>query len=116
MAVVAMRNGAVDFIEKPFDKENLVERVRRSLDAVSPTAAPRVAYPSPDSATRLSTLTVREREVYDEMITGKTSKLIARDLGGSFRTIEIHRARVMAKMAASTLAELVRMSFDAEPL
>jgi FixJ family two-component response regulator len=69
---------------------------------------------SDDYARRLQTLTRRESEVAEHMIAGKTSKMIARELGGSFRTVEIHRTRVMAKMAAPTLADLVRMAFAAE--
>ena len=112
-AVVAMRNGAVDFLEKPFHADILIDRVRHAL--ALDAKAPYVARASGnDYARRLHTLTVREREVMDLMITGKTSKMIAQDLGGSFRTIEIHRTRVMSKMAAASLADLVRMAFDAE--
>ena len=107
MAVAAMRNGAVDFLEKPFDKALLIGRVREALtqDAFSTT---RRCNPHSDHARRLETLTTREREVVDLMIMGKTSKMMARELGGSFRTIEIHRGRIMGKMAAATLADLVR--------
>jgi two-component system, LuxR family, response regulator FixJ len=117
MAVEAMRNGAADFLEKPFDGLVLVERVRRSLDAFlrgaegSATASDSAA----ESTARLRTLTTREREVHDWMILGKSSKEIAIELGGSFRTIETHRARVMSKMSAANLAELVRMSFYLGP-
>ncbi len=107
MAVAAMHNGAVDFLEKPFDNAQLVGRIR---EAFLPVAAPR-----PESSVdqeyvrRRATLTPREREVMDEVVTGKTNKVIARDLGASHRTIEIHRSRVMEKMEAKTLADLVRM-------
>jgi two-component system response regulator FixJ len=70
----------------------------------------------PDYPRRKATLTPRELEVMEEVITGKTNKVVARDLGASFRTIEIHRARVMSKMGASTLADLVRMVLASEPV
>ncbi len=114
MAVDAMRNGAVDFLEKPFDSAVLVERIQRALAGGSAAPTPLAPHPNPGHALRLATLTPREREVFDSMITGKTSKMIARDLGGSFRTIEIHRTRVMSKMAAASLADLVRMTFEVD--
>ena len=108
IAVTAMRNGAVDFIEKPFDVETLLDRVRRTLARFEKPAEEHFdGY-----ALRLASLTPREREVLDAMVTGRTSKEIARDLGGSFRTIETHRARVMAKMDAASLADLVRQSIE----
>jgi two-component system, LuxR family, response regulator FixJ len=110
IAVEAMRNGAVDFLEKPFDMALLISRVRRTLGRRDKTT--RFA-PDRDFARLLENLTPREREVLDLMVTGKTSKRIARDLGGSFRTIEIHRARVMTKMGAANLADLVRMHIGA---
>lgn len=114
MAVEAMRNGAVDFLEKPFDRAVLVERIQRALAGASAAPTPMAAHSNPGHTLRLATLTPREREVFDSMITGKTSKMIARDLGGSFRTIEIHRTRVMSKMAAASLADLVRMTFEVD--
>ncbi len=109
MAVAAMRNGAADFIEKPFHNAALVERVRQSF---LPLGTRSDAMPSGDLAIRLDSLTPREREVLDLMVTGATSKRMARALGGSFRTIETHRGRVMAKMAARSLADLVRMNLE----
>jgi FixJ family two-component response regulator len=116
MAVEAMRNGAVDFVEKPFKNDDLVRRVRRAL-ALGDQAAPHPVAPAPPNEAfmrRLGALTARERQVYDCMIAGKTSKLIARELGGSFRTVEIHRGRVMEKMEAAHLADLVRMAFQVD--
>jgi two-component system, LuxR family, response regulator FixJ len=112
-AVAAMRGGAVDFMEKSFDSAVLVYRVRRAFAniAMPPPQAARQGLP--DYVRRLATLTPRERKVHDVMIGGKTSKAIARELGGSSRTVEIHRARIMSKMAAPHLALLVRMTFDA---
>lgn len=112
MAVTAMRNGAADFIEKPFDGAALVERVRRAARRPAEPGV-RAAVPAdPQVRARFETLTPREREVFDLLVTGMSSKLIARELGGSFRTIEIHRAQVMRKMAARNLPELVRMSIE----
>jgi FixJ family two-component response regulator len=114
MAVEAMRNGAVDFLEKPFDNDELVTRVRRVMaQCAQPETLPGRKTDN-DTARRLRTLTAREREVYDCMIVGKTSKVIAVELGGSFRTVEIHRGRVMGKMGATHLADLVRMAFEIE--
>jgi FixJ family two-component response regulator len=112
MAVEAMHDGAVDFLEKPFDNAQLVDRVRRAFMLPIAHAAP----VDPDYPRRKATLTPRELEVMEEVITGKTNKVVARDLGASFRTIEIHRARVMSKMGASTLADLVRMVLASEPV
>jgi FixJ family two-component response regulator len=114
IAVEAMRDGAADFVEKPFDNAQLVERVRNASRAgVSAGGQERDAT---RYAEHRATLTPREREVLDEMITGKTSKQIGRILGVSHRTIEIHRAHVMDKMAVATLANLVRMALLADPL
>jgi FixJ family two-component response regulator len=109
-AVEAMHDGAVDFLEKPFDNAQLVDRVRRAFLLPIAHSTPL----DPDYARRKATLTPRELEVMKEVITGKTNKVVARDLGASFRTIEIHRARVMTKMGASTLADLVRMVLASE--
>ncbi len=114
MAVAAMRDGAADFLEKPFENEDLIERVQRAFSRIAARAVPAAGDARPDYLSRRDTLTRRERQVNDLMLTGKTSKVIARELGGSFRTIEIHRASVMSKMAAANLAELVRMSFVVE--
>jgi FixJ family two-component response regulator len=112
-AVAAMRNGAADFLEKPFQSSELVARVRQAYRRhevpVIPTAVTTMSE-------LVNSLTPREREVLDLLITGATSKLMAKSLGGSFRTIETHRGRVMAKMGANCLAELVRMCMDLPPL
>jgi FixJ family two-component response regulator len=110
MAVAAMRDGAVDFLEKPFNTDTLIDRVRQTLARLDATAAPATER---EYARRFATLTQREREVHDLMVTGQTSKVIAREIGGSFRTIEIHRVRIMVKMAAASLADLVRMKIEA---
>jgi two-component system, LuxR family, response regulator FixJ len=107
IAVAAMREGAVDFVEKPFDNDDLVARVRHAIDQQSrqqPADAERH-----EVQRRLDSLTARECGVLELVVTGKTSKEIARSLGASHRTIEIHRRHIMDKMAAPTLADLVRM-------
>jgi FixJ family two-component response regulator len=112
MAVEAMHDGAIDFLEKPFDNAELVDRVRRAW--ARPVVHAHTANFDPDFARRKASLTPRELEVMEEVITGKTNKVVARDLGASFRTIEIHRARVMIKMQADTLADLVRMALESD--
>lgn len=116
MAVTAMRNGAADFIEKPFQAALLIERVRRAVARHEDSVARSERAADPQVQAHFATLTVREREVFELLITGMSSKHIARALGGSFRTIEIHRAQVMRKMAARHLPELVRMSIESMPL
>ena len=112
MAVTAMRNGAADFIEKPFEGASLIERVRQAVARHADRVATSDRPADPLVLTRFETLTPREREVFDLLVTGMSSKLIARELGGSFRTIEIHRAQVMRKMAARHLPDLVRLSIE----
>jgi len=113
MAVEAMQHGAHDFLQKPFRDEDLIERVRRALAKDTKTRAALEEHNS--ISTRLRSLTPREREVMVLMTRGKPNKIMAHELGVSQRTIEIHRARVMEKSGASSLAELVRMAMDVEP-
>jgi FixJ family two-component response regulator len=113
MAVEAMQHGAHDFLQKPFRDEDLIERVRGALDK---DAKARAALEQHNSIrARLDSLTPRERDVLVLMARGKQNKVIAHELGVSQRTIEIHRARVMEKSGASSLAELIRMVMDAAP-
>lgn len=105
VAVRAMKNGAQEFIEKPFSKDMLLEHIRRAiaLDAQRREAAAR----TDELQSRLDSLTPRERQVLDGVVSGKVNKQIARDLNLSCKTIEVHRANVMRKMKADSLAELV---------
>ena len=106
IAVQAMKAGALDFLEKPFDDEVLLDSVRRALERASSAADH--ADAARDAQTRLALLTEREREVLDLIVAGKANKVIAYDLSISPRTVEIHRSRVMEKMGANNLADLVR--------
>ncbi len=107
LAIEAMRAGVVDFIEKPFAEERILDALAMAAERLGPdeTAAERQAI-----LDRLATLSEREREVLDGVVAGRPNKIIARDLGISPRTVEIYRAKVMAKMQADNLAALVRMS------
>lgn len=113
MAVEAMQKGAFDFIQKPFRDQDLLERI---ADALSVERRRRSEQQGrAEIQARLSKLTHREKEVMDLVVTGKPNKVIAYDLGTSQRTVEIHRSRVMDKMQARSLADLVRMSLQLEP-
>ena len=107
MAVEAMQKGAVDFIQKPFRDQELLDRIREALETDLERRSAREERA--EVAARLEKLTKREREVMDLVVTGKPNKVIAYELGVSQRTVEIHRARVMEKMGARSLADLVRM-------
>lgn len=107
LAVQALKAGAVDFIEKPFDDEVLLTTVRAALEASH--AARDSAAEAAAIGQRIARLTPRERQVLDGLVTGQPNKTIAYDLGTSPRTVEVHRARVMEKMGARSLPELVRM-------
>ncbi len=111
MAVDAMQKGAVDFIQKPFRDQDLLDRVREALSTDEERRAEQQRHA--EVADRLERLTNREREVFDLVVTGKPNKVIAYELGVSQRTVEIHRARVMEKMQARSLADLVKMHMNA---
>jgi FixJ family two-component response regulator len=110
MAVEAMRQGAFDFLQKPFRDQELIDRVQRALEK---DRTDRVALLERGRIrARRNSLTPREREVLELVTSGKPNKIMAADLGLSQRTVEIHRARVMEKMGATSLAQLVRMMLD----
>lgn len=108
MAVRAMKSGAVDFIEKPFNDEMLLDAIRNAL-ALDERQRSRQAERA-EIAARLAHLTPREHEVMEMVTDGQSNKEIANSLGVSAKTVEAHRARVMEKMQAGSLAELVRMA------
>jgi two-component system response regulator FixJ len=112
IAVEALKAGAADFLEKPFDDEQLIGAVRRAL-ATSERMRQEGATVA-DIAARMASLTPREHEVLERLVAGLPNKTIAYDLGSSPRTVEVQRARVMEKMAARSLPELVRMVITAE--
>ena len=113
MAVQAIKAGAFDFIEKPFDGSELLERIGRALRQGRRQRQDTTRQA--ETRARLDSLTPREREVMDLVVAGRLNKQIAGDLGISMKTVENHRARVMEKMQAESLAELVRMSIAASP-
>jgi two-component system, LuxR family, response regulator FixJ len=110
LAVKAMKAGAVDFVEKPFDEQTIVASIRRAFDLGIEVA--REEAEGSQIGRRLAQLTPREREVLEALVAGKPNKIIAYELSISPRTVEIHRARVMEKMAARTLSDLVRMALS----
>jgi two-component system, LuxR family, response regulator FixJ len=113
LAVDAMKRGAADFIEKPFDDERLIGAIVAAMQrAVAPAAsAPPAA--DPEAAARLRALSRRERQVMESLVAGHSNKVIARDYGISPRTVEVYRANVMTKMRAESLAELVQIALRA---
>lgn len=111
MAVKAMKVGAVDFIEKPYSDETILESVHNACESGAPSAGKGMAVEETEA--RIALLSPREREVLDQLIIGHQNKMIAYELGISPRTVEIHRSRVMAKMQAKSLPQLVRMALTA---
>jgi len=113
LAVEAMKSGAVDFIEKPFAEESIlkaVEAARCTLEKRGRRSEEGAAV-----ASRLKSLSERERQVLDGLVAGNANKTIAHDLGISPRTVEVYRANVMTKMQAKSLSELIRMTLTTAP-
>jgi two-component system, LuxR family, response regulator FixJ len=113
LAVEAMKCGAVDFLEKPFDDEVLVASVRSALNRSEESAA--VESERAEIRARIAALTQRERDVLEGLVAGHPNKIIAFKLEISPRTVEIYRANLMTKMKAGSLSELVRMTLVAAP-
>lgn len=111
LAVRAMKEGASDFIEKPYDGDAMLAAVAAALDRAADDRENRVA--AEQAAQRVATLTPREREVMERLIEGRPNKVIGHDLGISPRTVEIHRANVMEKLGCRSLAEVVRLALTA---
>lgn len=108
MAVEAMQGGAADFLQKPFRDQDLLDRINEALAKDAENR--RSLEEHHDLQKRWESLTNREQEVMELVVDGKPNKVVAYELGVSQRTIEIHRARVMEKMQANSLAHLVRMA------
>jgi two-component system, LuxR family, response regulator FixJ len=111
LAVEAMKLGAVDFLEKPFEDDRLIGMIDAAIRQAEPAA--RNEAVAHDIAARVATLSPRERQVMNGLIAGLSNKLIARDYDISPRTIEVYRANVMTKMQANSLSELVRLAMRA---
>jgi two-component system response regulator FixJ len=114
VAVAALKAGAADFLEKPIDADHLLRVVTAALAASAQTHQRSIA--AGEIATRLATLTPKERAVLDHLVAGQPNKIIAYELGSSPRTVEVHRARVMEKMSARSVADLVHMSMAIAPI
>jgi len=111
MAVQAMKVGAIDFLEKPFDDETLLDCVHRALDVMEKKRD--LMKEAEDASQQISRLTRRELEVLEQLVAGRSNKLVARELSISPRTVEIHRARIMDKLKARGLSDLVRTAIAA---
>ncbi|NRG19578.1 response regulator transcription factor [Rhizobiales bacterium] len=112
MAVEAIKQGAHDFIEKPFDAETVVRRLREAIDARK--RSDETVTRAPDDFPGAENLTPREREVLEQITAGASNKEAGRVLGISPRTIEVHRARIMEKLGARNAADLVRIVLTGE--
>lgn len=110
LAVEAMKAGVIDFIEKPFEDQTLLDAVRRGLASLDNAAG---ADPRAAAKSRLAQLSPRERDVLQGVVQGRPNKMIARDLGISPRTVEIYRAHAMAKAGAKTFSDLMRIALAA---
>lgn len=108
MAVSALKKGAVDFIEKPFNDQDILGLIEECMQQDLAAAAKRAE--SASVAQRLESLTQREQEVLGMVVGGKLNKQIADELGISIKTVEVHRSRVMQKMGANSVAELVQLT------
>jgi two-component system response regulator FixJ len=107
MAVRAMKRGALDFIEKPFNNQELLDRIHQAIQRDASQRKERAQRA--ELCARTASLTPREREVMDKVVAGKANKAMARELGVSVKTIEAHRARLMEKMRARSVSELVQI-------
>ena len=113
MAAQAFKNGAVDFIEKPFRNQDLLDQIQEALARDARLRQKQAVQKAAQD--RLALLTQREREVLDLVRVGKANKMIARELGLGLRTVEVHRAGIMGKMQVDSLAELVSLANTASP-
>lgn len=114
MAVEAIRNGAIDFMRKPIREQDLLDCIQEALDVEESTRKSNLRQQAQKKS--LSTLTNREREVFDMVADGMANKVVAMDLNISERTVEVHRSQVMKKLGARSLAELVKIKIEVEKL
>ena len=112
MAIRALKAGAFDFIEKPFNDQLLIERIQQAIEHCHNLTKKNQRQQK--AMERLSKLTSREKQVLDGVVAGKSNKVIAKELDISVKTIEVHRANLMAKMEASSLSELIRKALSAD--
>jgi two-component system response regulator FixJ len=110
-AVRAMKAGAIDFIEKPYDDEVLLNAIGAALGRAGAPDRDREVL---EAARRIAALSPREREVLDALVAGRPNKVVAFDLGISVRTVEVHRARMMDRLGARQLAEAIRLAVMAK--
>ena len=108
MAVKAVQNGAIDFLQKPFSDQQLLDRISQAMEINSKRHD--VHDVRQDAQTKYDSLTPRENEIFSEVVTGKLNKVIAYELNISTRTVEIHRAKAMEKMGAKNLSELINLA------
>jgi two-component system response regulator FixJ len=111
LAVRAIKAGAIEFLEKPFERAALLEAIDAALDQAARTGREQVA--TAEAIVRLAALTARERDVLDGMVQGRPNKLIAFNLGIATRTVEVHRANLMEKLSARSLSDVLRIAFAA---
>ncbi|MGV2292212.1 response regulator [Trinickia sp. YCB016] len=106
MSVRALQNGAIDFVEKPYNSQQMLERIQRALKLATQRHA--AGMRRRELQQRIESLTTREREVLTQVLDGKGSKKIASDLGISVKTVDVHRASIKEKLGVTSIAELVR--------
>lgn len=114
LAVAALKAGAIDFLEKPFDADAILASIEEALRR-GEVSRPELGFDRQELAARVAQLTAREREVMDLVVAGHPNKVVAHRLGIALRTVEIHRARVMEKTGARNLSELIRMAILLDP-
>ena len=111
LAVRAIKAGAIEFLEKPFERLMLIDAIEAALRHAARTGREHLA--ANDAVVRIAALTARERDVLDGMVLGRPNKLIAFELGIATRTVEVHRASLMEKLSARSLSDVLRIAFAA---
>ena len=111
LAVRAIKAGAIEFLEKPFERLVLIDAIEAALRHAARTGRDHLA--AGDAVVRIAALTARERDVLDGMVLGRPNKLIAFELGIATRTVEVHRASLMEKLSARSLSDVLRIAFAA---